>query len=445
MNNVSPYWCADPRLSAARLSQATESLLGVSEADPAVIAGGPEALLPLPTPSAYGAERQRLAALFQLPLPYLPEDMLRRGLHETVGDWRVRMTIALDMLGAIGFDDDGMPRYGTMDGLPEAKDLIAAARGFDGGDPTVYDEACDRVREAARRMGYVPNMAARAMKTNRTYNLGVLFMDERQSGLAHEYFSAVLDSFKVQVEKLGYDITFINRNLGGRTMTYLEHCHYRGVDGAVIACVDFNDPQVVELVNSDVPVVTIDHVFNNRMAVLSDNVNGLSALVRYAYANGHRRIAFIHGERTAVTENRLAGFYKSCAELGLQVPEEYVRSGVYHDPDRCAEETRALLALPQRPTCILFPDDFSAMGGCIALQEAGLSIPEDISVMGYDGIYLSRVMKPQLVTWQQNTKMLGRMAADKLVQMIEHPRVTLAEQIPVTGKLLEGGSVRSIE
>lgn len=173
--------------------------------------------------------------------------------------------------------------------------------------------------------------------------------------------------------------------------------------------------------------------------------NGLSALVRYAYANGHRRIAFIHGERTAVTENRLAGFYKSCAELGLQVPEEYVRSGVYHDPDRCAEETRALLALPQRPTCILFPDDFSAMGGCIALQEAGLSIPEDISVMGYDGIYLSRVMKPQLVTWQQNTRMLGRMAADKLVQMIEHPRVTLAEQIPVTGKLLEGGSVRSIE
>ena len=85
------------------------------------------------------------------------------------------------------------------------------------------------------------------------------------------------------------------------------------------------------------------------------------------------------------------------------------------------------------------------MGGCIALQEAGLSIPEDISVMGYDGIYLSRVMKPQLVTWQQNTRMLGRMAADKLVQMIEHPRVTLAEQIPVTGKLLEGGSVRSID
>ena len=290
-------------------------------------------------------------------------------------------------------------------------------------------------------MGYVPNMAARSMKTNRTYNIGVLFVDEQQSGLAHEYFSAMLDSFKVRVEQLGYDITFINRNLGGRTMTYLEHCHYRGVDGAVIACVDFNDPQVIELVNSDVPVVTIDHVFNNRMAVLSDNVMGLSALVRTAYAQGHRRIAFIHGERTAVTENRLAGFYKSCDELGLEVPDAYVREGIYHDAARCAQETKALLALPQRPTCIIFPDDFSAMGGYNAIQQAGLHIPQDISVMGYDGIYLSRVMSPKLVTYQQNTMILGRTAADKLVQMVEHPRVTLAEQLLVTGKLLDGSSV----
>lgn len=312
------------------------------------------------------------------------------------------------------------------------------------GQPDISEATRARVREAARRMGYVPNMAARSMKTNRTYNIGVLFVDEQQSGLAHEYFSAVLDSFKVRVEQLGYDITFINRNLGGRTMTYLEHCHYRGVDGAVIACVDFNDPQVIELVNSDVPVVTIDHVFNNRMAVLSDNVMGLSALVRTAYAQGHRRIAFIHGERTAVTENRLAGFYKSCDELGLEVPDAYVREGIYHDAARCAQETKALLALPQRPTCIIFPDDFSALGGYNALAEAGLSIPDDISVMGYDGIYLSRVVNPSLVTYQQNTAALGQTAADKLIELIEHPRVTLPEQLRVSGRLLSGRSVRSL-
>ena len=71
------------------------------------------------------------------------------------------------------------------------------------GQSDISEATRTRVREAARRMGYVPNMAARSMKTNRTYNIGVLFVDERQSGLAHEYFSAVLDSFKVRVEQLG--------------------------------------------------------------------------------------------------------------------------------------------------------------------------------------------------------------------------------------------------
>ena len=323
--------------------------------------------------------------------------------------------------------------------MPSLKDLakecgvsVATVSKALNDQPDISPATRERVRAAAHRMGYMPNAAARSLKTNRTYNLGVLFVDERQSGLTHEYFSAVLDSFKVEAEKHGYDITFINHNISGKSMSYLEHCRYRNVDGVVIACVNFYEPQVVELVNSEVPVVTIDHVFNNRMAILSDNVFGLKALVRQAWACG---------EKTAVTENRVAGFYQACEELGLKIPEAYVREGIYHDADRCAAETKALLELPQPPTCIIFPDDFSALGGYNAISEKRLSIPEDVSVMGYDGIYLSRVVKPQLVTYQQNTAALGRTAADKLIELIEHPRVTLPEQIRVSGKLLDGGSV----
>ena len=309
------------------------------------------------------------------------------------------------------------------------------------GQPDIGEQTRELICKTADSLGYMTNSAARALKTNRTYNIGVLFVDGRRSGLAHEYFSSMLESLKGEAERNGYDITFINHNISGKSMSYLEHCRYRNVDGVVIACVNFYEPQVVELVNSEVPVVTIDHVFNNRMAILSDNVSGLKALVRQAWACGHRRIAFIHGEKTAVTENRVAGFYQACEELGLKIPEAYVREGIYHDADRCAAETKALLELPQPPTCIIFPDDFSALGGYNAISEAGLSIPEDISVMGYDGIYLSRVVKPQLVTYQQNTAALGRTAADKLIELIEHPRVTLPEQIRVSGKLLDGGSV----
>ena len=236
-----------------------------------------------------------------------------------------------------------IPQLLSLEGgykMPSLKDLakecgvsVATVSKALNDQPDIAPATRERIRAAARRVGYLPNAAARALKTNRTYNLGVLFVDEKQSGLTHEYFSAVLDSFKVEAEKRGYDITFINHNISGKSMSYLEHCHYRGVDGVVIACVNFYDPQVVELVNGDVPVVTIDHVFNNRMAILSDNVVGTKALVQQAWACGHRRIAFIHGEKTAVTENRLAGFYQACEELGLKVPEEYVRCGVYHDVD----------------------------------------------------------------------------------------------------------------
>ena len=302
----------------------------------------------------------------------------------------------------------------------------------------------EKVREAARQIGYMPNSAARALKTNRTYNIGVLFVDERRSGLAHEYFSAVLESLKVEAEANGYDITFINRNVGKKATTYLQHCQYRGVDGVVIACVDFNDPQVLELVNSRLPVVTIDHVFNNRAAVVSDNVRGMEELVRYVYAKGHRRIAFIHGERTTVTENRLTGFYRACDALGLEIPEEYVREGVYHDPDRCAELTRELLQLSEPPTCILMPDDFSSIGGGNAIRRMDLRFPEDVSAAGYDGIQLASVTNPAMTTYRQDTAALGKTAAAKLIELIEKPRTALVDRILIPGKLVEGCSVRAI-
>lgn len=134
------------------------------------------------------------------------------------------------------------------------------------------------IRQKANEMGYLPNMAARALKTKMTHNIGVLFIDDYHSGLTHPYFAPVLESLKTEVENLGYDITFINKNVGGREMSYLEHCRYRNVDGVVIANVDFTKEEVVELVESDIPVVTIDHVFNNCPAVVSDNIKGIREL-----------------------------------------------------------------------------------------------------------------------------------------------------------------------
>ena len=308
----------------------------------------------------------------------------------------------------------------------------------------IGEETRERIRRAADEMGYLTNASARALKTRRSYNIGVLFVDKRSSGLAHEYFSAVLDSVRVEAKRHGYDITFINSSAGPQTHSYLQHCRYRGVDGVVIASVDFNNPMVQELVNSDIPVVTIDHVFNNHVAVVSNNVGGVEALVRYAASRGHRKIAFIHGEMTAVTENRLSGFYRGCAECGITPEKTFLCQSAYHDSAGCREKTLQLLRRPDRPSCILLPDDFSAIGALNAIRELGLRVPEDVSIMGYDGIPLSQVISPRLTTYRQNTRDLGCIATAKLIELIESPRTVLLDRIVVRGELLEGESVKTL-
>ena len=254
----------------------------------------------------------------------------------------------------------------------------------------------------------------------------------------------VLDSVRVEAERKGYDITFINENVGHQKSSYLQHCLYRGVDGVVIASVDFEDPMVVELVSSDLPVVTIDHLFNNRIAILSDNLRGMEELTGYVLSKGHRKLAFLHGEETTVTKNRLTGFYRACESAGVRIREDYVRFSDYHDSESCYRLTKELLSGSDRPTCIFFPDDFSCIGGLNAIHDAGLRIPDDISVCGYDGIALSQILSPKLTTWKQNTGELGTLAASCLIDLIEHPKTALIDRRIVSGSLLEGETVSDL-
>ena len=310
----------------------------------------------------------------------------------------------------------------------------------------ISQETKKHVREVAERLGYRPNAAAQALKTNRTNNIGVLFVDEANSGLTHDYFNHVLDSFKRKAEDSGFDITFINGAKNRlNNMSYLSHAIYRGFDGVMIACVDFSDPQVGELIASNIPIVTIDHLFNNRITIVSDNVKGMRELTTYVYEQGHRKIAYIHGLESAVTQSRLSSFYRTLQEYGVTVPDEYVVASPYRDTVAAFETTNQLLDLPDPPTCIFFPDDFAAFGGINAIRQRGLRIPEDVSVVGYDGIEIARRISPILTTIVQDTDRIGSLAASKLIDLINNPKGTLIEQIVVDGKLEKGESVAKIQ
>ncbi len=312
------------------------------------------------------------------------------------------------------------------------------------GNSDLNPTTAEYIRGVAKEMGYVPNSSARLLKTNKSYNIGVLFVDDTSSGLGHEYFSSILNAIKEEAESNGYDITFISHRFKNNSLTFYEHAKYRNVDGVIIASVDFKDKEVVELVESDIPTVTIDYEFNGKSSVVSDNVQGEVDIVNYLVKLGHKRIAFIKGDDTSVTQKRLASFYRSCKDNGIEVREEYIREGRYHLPNVSGHITRELLALDERPTVIMYPDDYSLLGGITEIEKHGLKIPADISIVGYDGIKLSRLLRPIITTYVQDSIEIGKKSARKLIELIEFPKTALAETVVVKGYLQEGKTVKNL-
>ena len=299
-----------------------------------------------------------------------------------------------------------------------------------------------RIRQVAAELGYYPNAAARTLKTNRSYNIGVLFADAANSGLTHDYFSAVLESFKTAAESRGYDITFLNTHTGSRS--YLETCRQRSMDGVVIACIDFTKPEVIELMNSSIPVVTIDYSCDSCSSVVSENQKGMQALVEYIIDCGHTNIAYIHGDAaSSVTSTRLEAFRATLISRNIPIQENLILPSSYLDLKQAAVCTEKLLALSTIPDCIIYPDDTALLGGLNVLHEHGFRIPQDISIAGYDGLRVSRYVSPKLTTVHQDTVRIGTEAAIQLIHQIEHPDSALPKHILVHTGLIIGNSVSS--
>ena len=293
------------------------------------------------------------------------------------------------------------------------------------------------IRRTAREMGYVPNAAAVTLKTSRSNNIGILYEDQ----MDHEYFSSLLDDLRSEAGKRGYDITLIGSRGGWGESNYLEHARRRNLDGVIVIQADFDSAEVIRLASSVMPTVVIDHAYDGCDCVSSDNRESMAQIVRYAWGRGHQRIALITGEQGAVTRERLSGFYKACAEMGIRVPEGSVVEGHFHEPEECAERIRALIEEPICATCILCPDDYSCLGAMWRLKEQGVRIPERVSLIGYDGIRMGQLLPPFLTTYRQDTKAIAGEALERLTDAIENPGEHRPGHVTVKGIMLEGGTV----
>ena len=294
--------------------------------------------------------------------------------------------------------------------------------------------------KTAREMGYYPNAAARTLKTSRSFNIGILYEDR----LHHEYFSYLLNDLREEADARGYDLTLIGSDREEGDRNYYDHVRRRNLDGVIVIRADFESAEVIRLATGSVPSVIIDHLYNGCDCVGNDNRAGMEQILHYAWGKGHRGFAFISGEPGAVTRERLAGFYKACAELGVRVPEGHVREGRFHDPERCGELIRDVMSREEGVTCILCPDDYSCLGAMMKLAAEGISVPDRISLIGYDGIPMGRMVRPYLTTYRQDTGTIAREAVSLLLEAIEKPESHQPRQIKVPGKLIEGETVSEL-
>lgn len=308
----------------------------------------------------------------------------------------------------------------------------------------ISNKTRDYIIKTAKEVGYLTNGGQGTLKLKKTYNIGVLFSTLTNLNLKNDYFTYILSAFRDEAEKFGYNITFIEHRVGSRSMTYLENCIYRHYDGVLILCADFENHEVIDLIDSDIPVVTIDYAFHNTYSVISDNYEGMKKLVNYVIGQGHTKIAYIHGVDSLVTTNRLEGYYHSLEENGIEIPEEYVVASHYKNPSQAEKLALNLLKMENRPTCILASDDYSAIGVVSAIQKSGLKVVKDVSVAGYNGLDTYHMIGIKLVTVKQDTEKIGKQAADKLIKMIEKPNSQPLDTVFINQTLMIGNSIRKL-
>lgn len=282
----------------------------------------------------------------------------------------------------------------------------------------VSEKARLKIMDAVDELHYTPNSSARTLATNKSWMIGIVFDENLGFGLAHPFFSQVIEGFKKHVELYNYDLLFVSRHMGLQQETY-KHLLHRGVDGIAVIQ-SFGDDELRKS-NLSIPTVYIDRPTNEPGSVYSDNRTGSRLAVNHLVDNGHTKIAHIMGDQTTYAGiERATGFRDAMKARGLEVREDYMVSGGYYSQAGGREAMIRLLALEDKPTAVFAAGDEMAIAAIRVIKESGLRVPEDISVIGFDDIKLAQHIDPPLTTVRQDKELIGQQAAIMLLDKINN-------------------------
>ena len=279
------------------------------------------------------------------------------------------------------------------------------------------------ILQTADRLGYIPNITAR----------NVLLFVDRTLGLRHELFAEILNAFRMEMENRRYEIVLISEEASLWRGSLLGHCKALRLDGVFCLSCDYASQALKELAAGSIPIVGFEIPYENASNVESKN---------YEAGKGHKKIAFIAGTDTCITRERLRGYRDALADSQLSGEEFLLHCGFFSN-DEGTLATKILMESGRDFTAVMYPDDFTAIAGLRELKKYGKSVPRDISVTGFDGISIGRLITPQLTTAVQNAKEIGKVAADMLIEKIGNSSAT-PKTVRLDTEIFIGESTRSV-
>ncbi|OKP95039.1 LacI family DNA-binding transcriptional regulator [Paenibacillus sp. P46E] len=304
------------------------------------------------------------------------------------------------------------------------------------GDSKVSAKTREKVLEAARQLNYQKNGFAMDLKRSRTNTIALILTD-----LSGPYYSELIRSIQDVALSNSYDLIACS-SMGGKDSTAVRFLLEKRVDGAIVLAHNITD-EILQAAGSErFPIIVMDRLITGSglINVVVDGEQGGYSATRYLIDKGHEHIAYISGPANSYDNAlRYQGFQRAMREAGLEEKAKwklnggFIREGGY-------KSTKMMLMQGELPTAVFYANDEMAVGGMKALEEGGIKVPDDISVIGFDDIQLAEYIQPPMTTIRQPMYESGSLAGHLLFQMLNGDTVNDFYKLKI--ELVERKSVK---
>ncbi|OLN24220.1 LacI family transcriptional regulator [Domibacillus antri] len=304
----------------------------------------------------------------------------------------------------------------------------------------ISDKTRKRVTEIMQQLDYQPSSVAAALTGKKTFTIGVLVPD-----IANPFFAEVARALENNARETGYAIILCSTDYQReREQEYLELLLKKQVDGIIMATEPKDMEPFRKLNERHVPLLmfSVDHLAVAANVVTTDNVRGGYLAGHYLLKKGHRRLAVIAEKNRQSGHARLSGFQQALSDGGVELDEELIinSKSTIKEAQQAAQR---LLAMEKKPTAVFTVTDLIAVVFINEARKAGVHIPEDISVIGFDNTIHAEIADPGLTTIAQPIEELARYSFNQLLQSIEKPNMP-GHRIMLSPELVERASVKDL-